>query len=54
MKVYLDNSVIGHLMDIERGIKQGSKMLEEDVAILPNLIRLCADKRIQVCASDKA
>ena len=29
-------------------------MLEEDVAILPNLIRLCADKRIQGCASDDA
>lgn len=54
MKVYLDNSVIGRFMDIERGIKRGSKMLEEDVIILPNLIRLCADKGIQVCASDDA
>jgi len=54
MKVYLDNSVIGRLMDIERGIKRGSRMLEEDVAILPNLVRLCADRGIQVCASDDA
>ena len=54
MKVYLDNSVIGRFMDIERGIKRGSKMLEEDIAILPELILQCADKGIQVCASDDA
>jgi hypothetical protein len=54
MKVYLDNSVIGRLMDIERGIKRGSKMLDEDVAILPNLVRQCAHKGFQVCASDDA
>jgi len=29
-------------------------MLEEDVAILPNLIQLCAKKGIQICASDDA
>lgn len=54
MRVYLDNSVIGRLLDIERGIRRGSKMLEEDVAILPNLIQLCAKKGIQICASDDA
>ncbi len=41
-------------MDIERGINRGSRMLEEDVAILLSLIQLCADERIQVCASDGA
>jgi len=54
MRVYLDNSLIGRLLDIERGIRRGSKMLEEDVAILPNLIQLCAEKGIQICASDDA
>jgi hypothetical protein len=54
MKVYLDNSVIGRLVDIERGVKQGSKMLEEDTAILPALLQLCAEKGIQLCVSNDA
>jgi len=54
MKVYLDNSVIGRLMDIERGIKRGSKMLEEDVVVLPDLFRRCTKQGIQICTSDDA
>ena len=29
-------------------------MLEEDMAILPDLLQLCAEKGIQLCASDDA
>jgi hypothetical protein len=29
MRVYLDNSVIGRLLDIKRGVKRGSKMPDE-------------------------
>ncbi len=54
MKIYLDNSVIGRLLDIERGVRRGSQMLEEDMAILPDLLQLCAEKGIQLCASDDA
>lgn len=54
MRVYLDNSVIGRLLDIERGVKRGSKMLKEDMAILPDLLQLCAEKGIQLCVSDDA
>ncbi len=54
MKIYLDNSVIGRLLDIERGVRRGSRMLEEDMAILPDLLQLCAQKGIQLCASDDA
>ncbi len=54
MRVYLDNSVIGRLLDIDRGIKRGSKMLEEDMAILPDLLQLCIEKGIQLCISDDA
>lgn len=54
MRVYLDNSVIGRLLDIERGVKRGSKMLEEDMAILPDVLQLCAEKDIQLCVSDDA
>ncbi len=54
MRVYLDNSVIGRLLDIKRGLKRGSKMLEEDMAILPNLLRLCVKKGIELCVSDDA
>lgn len=54
MRVYLDNSVIGRLLDIERGIKRGSKMLEEDMAVLPDLLQVCVEKGIQLCVSDDA
>jgi hypothetical protein len=54
MRVYLDNSVIGRLLDIDRGIEPQSQMLEEDIAILPDLLSLCAEREIQLCASDDA
>jgi len=54
MRVCLDNSVIGRLLDIKRGVKRGSKILEEDMAILPSLLRLHVEKGIQLCVSDDA
>lgn len=41
MKIYLDNSIIGRLVDIARGIKPPEPRLEEDMAVLPALIALC-------------
>lgn len=52
MKVYLNNSVIGRLLDIERGIKRGSKMLTEDMAVITNLLRICIGKGIRLCTSN--
>lgn len=54
MRVCVDNSVIGRLLDIERGLRRGSQMLEEDMAILPRLLQLCAERGILLCVSDEA
>ena len=53
MKVYLDNSVIGRLVDIERGIKPASRMLQEDMAVLPDILLVSIEKGIQLCASEE-
>jgi len=54
MRIYLDNSVIGRLLDIDRGIQSLNRMLEEDMAVLPDLFKACVQKDIQFCASDDA
>ena len=54
MRVYLDNSVIGRLLDIKRGIKRQNKMLQEDMRILHDMLSLCVMKGIELCASDDA
>lgn len=54
VRVYLDNSIIGRLQDIKRGVKRKSKMLEEDMAILPGLLHFCAQNGIELCVSDYA
>ena len=53
MKVYIDNSVIGRLADIDRGIRRTSSKLNEDTAVLPQLFSRCAKKGIQLCTSDE-
>lgn len=54
MRVYLDNSTIGRLLDIERSIEPESNMLKEDMAVLPDLLQVCAEKGMELCASDDA
>jgi hypothetical protein len=53
VKVYIDNSVIGRLADIDRGIRRTSSKLYEDTAVLPQLFSRCARKGIQLCTSDE-
>ena len=53
MKVYIDNSVIGRLVDIDRGIRRESRKLNEDTAVLPQLFSQCAKKGVQLCTSDE-
>ena len=53
MKVYIDNSVIGRLEDIDRGIRRTSSKLIEDTAVLPQFFSQCAKKGIQLCTSDE-
>ncbi len=54
MRTYLDNSIIGRLADIERGIKQQNTMLQEDTDSIPKVIALCKEHGIELCASDDA
>lgn len=37
----MDNSVIGRLVDIRRGIQRPNAMLQEDMAVLHALIERC-------------
>jgi predicted nucleic acid-binding protein len=53
VKVYIDNSVIGRLADIDRGIRRTSSKLNEDTVVLPQLFSRCAKKGIQLCTSDE-
>ena len=53
VKVYIDNSVIGRLADIDRGIRRTSRKLNEDTAVLPELFLRCAQNGIQLCTSDE-
>jgi len=41
MKIYLDNSIIGRLVDIARGVKAPERRLEQDMAVLPDLLAVC-------------
>ena len=54
MRVYLDNSVIGRLLDIKRGVKRKSKTLEEDMEVLSHLLHLSVENGIELCVSDDA
>jgi len=51
LKVYLDNSIIGRLVDIARGIEPPERRLEEDMAVLPGLIALCRKRKYRLCIS---
>ena len=53
MKVYIDNSVIGRLADIDRGVCRTSSRLNDDTAVLQQLFLQCAKKGIQLCTSDE-
>jgi hypothetical protein len=53
VKVYIDNSVIGRLADIDRGVRRTGSKLTEDTAVLPQLFSQCAKKGIQLCTSDE-
>ena len=54
MKIYLDNSIIGRPVDIARGMKPPEPRLEEDLAILPELIALCRNRDYLLCVSSEA
>ncbi len=41
MKIYLDNSIIGRLVDIAQSVKAPELRLEQDMAALPDLLALC-------------
>lgn len=41
MKIYLDNTIIGRLVDISRGTKPPEAKLVADMTILPDLVALC-------------
>jgi predicted nucleic acid-binding protein len=53
VKIYIDNSVIGRLADIDRGIRRTSRKLNDDTAVLPELFSRCAQSGIEVCTSDE-
>lgn len=54
MRTYLDNSIIGRLADIERGIKQQNTMLQGDTDVVPQVTALCKERNIELCTSDDA
>ena len=41
MKIYLDNSIIGRLVDIAQGVQAPEPRLNQDMAVLPCLIAIC-------------
>lgn len=51
MRLYLDNSVVGRMVDIERCINRPSVKLQEDMAVLPYLVALCRERGIDLCTS---
>jgi len=51
VKIYLDNSIIGRLVDITQGIKPPQPRLEEDMTVLPDLIALCRERNYVLCIS---
>ncbi len=54
MKIYLDNSIIGRLVDKAQGIKASERRLEQDMAILPDLILMCRNRGHVLCISADA
>jgi hypothetical protein len=51
MKIYVDNSVVGRLVDIERGIQRPSVRLREDMKVLAALMGDCRRRGIELCTS---
>ena len=54
MKIYLDNSIIGRLVDIAQGVKAPERRLEQDMAVLPDLIAMCRAHGHVLCISADA
>ena len=54
MKIYLDNSIIGRLVDINQGTKTPGPRLEQDMAVLPRLIAICRIRGDVLCISADA
>lgn len=54
VKIYLDNSIIGRLVDIAQGIRPPALRLEADMAVLPELIALCRQGNYVLCISADA
>ncbi len=51
MKIYLDNSIIGRLVDIAQSVKAPELRLEQDIAALPDLLALCRTRGYLLCIS---
>ena len=54
MKIYLDNSIIGRLVDIAHSVKAPERRLEQDMAVLPDLIGMCHTHGNVLCISADA
>jgi hypothetical protein len=54
MKIYLDNSIIGRLVDIAQGVKAPEPRLEQDMDVLPHLLALCRTRGHLLCISADA
>jgi len=54
MKIYLDNSIIGRLVDIGLSVKAPEPRLEQDMAVLPDLITICRTHGHMLCISADA
>jgi hypothetical protein len=54
MKIYLDNSIIGRLVDITQGVKAPEPRLEQDMAVLPGLLAMCHTRGHVLCISADA
>jgi hypothetical protein len=54
MKIYLDNSIIGRLVDIAQSVKAPELRLRQDIAALPNLLALCNTRSYLLCISADA
>lgn len=53
-QVYLDTTIISRLVDLERGVRPSSHRLQEDMAVLPQVLSLCLERGGVLCTSQDA